>query len=77
MDEWQPITDVPPGEIVSLRGRFGKSKTVLVYPEARCVGFEWFVRGLDGYFHPIARGTLPFKALAWRRLERMRVEEAG
>jgi hypothetical protein len=65
--EWLPVTDVPPNEVVELRARFGKSKTVLVYPQARCVGFEWFARGHDGYFHLISgRGTLPFVPLAWR-----------
>lgn len=77
MDEWQPIETVPHGEIVSLRARFGDGGAVLIYPEARRVGFEWFMRGHDGYFHMVKRGTLPFVPLEWRRLERMRLEEAG
>ena len=75
MGEWQPITDVPPEGIVSMRGRFGKSGALLLFPEAMCVGFEWFARGQEGYFRSI-RGTLPFVPLEWRRLERMRLEEA-
>lgn len=62
---WQSPDTIPPG-VVMLRGRFGGRGSVLTWPEARLVGFEWFAKGRDGYFHPIAKGTLPFKAIGWR-----------
>lgn len=63
MIAWQSPDAIPDG-VVTLRGRFGDRGSVLTFPEARLVGFEWFAKGADGHYRRIA-GTLPFTPIGW------------